>query len=43
MEIDAVLAPSGPWQDESDKIGKLAKYSLAGKLGKKVMNFTKNR
>ena len=36
MDIDAVLALAGPWQDESDKIGQLPKYSVTGKLGKKV-------
>ena len=35
MDIDAVLALAGSWQDESDKIGQLPKYSVTGKLGKK--------
>ena len=36
MDIDAVLALAGSWQDESDKIGQLPKYSVTGTLGRKV-------
>ena len=43
MDIDAVLALAGPWQDESDKIGQLPKYSVTGKLGKKVQRGRKIR
>ena len=43
MDIDAVLALAGPWQDESDKIGQLPKYSVTGKLGKKSTAWQENQ
>ena len=39
--LDAVFALSSSWQDESDKIGQLRKYSLARRLGKKVQQFAR--